>query len=62
MVPINQMKETAAALGVKMAVVDVLPGETNTDAWKRHLREHPHDGNAMIKVFNQPARLTKGNA
>lgn len=55
----KEMTEFAAALDMKMAVVQVKSGETNTDAWARHLREHPHDANAMVKVFNQPRRMKR---
>jgi hypothetical protein len=54
----REMAEFAAAIDMKMAVVQVRRGESNQDAWKRHLREHPYDANAMIKVFNQPERKT----
>jgi hypothetical protein len=55
----KEMAEFAAALDMKMAVVQVKPGETNTDAWSRHLKDHPHDANAMVKVFNQPQRMNR---
>jgi hypothetical protein len=54
----KEMAEFAAALDMKIAVVQVRCGESNRDAWKRHLRKHPFDANAMIKVFNQPERNT----
>ena len=54
----REMAEFAAALDMKMAVVQVRRGESNKDAWKRHLTRHPYDANAMIKVFNQPERKT----
>jgi hypothetical protein len=41
-----------------MAVVQVQRGESNKEAWERHLQDHPHDVDAMIKVFNQPERRT----
>jgi hypothetical protein len=54
----REMAEFATALDMKMAVVQVQRGESNQDAWNRHLKSHPHDANAMIKVFNQPGRKT----
>ncbi len=54
----REMANFAAALDMKMAVVQVKGGESNKDAWKRHLQDHPHDVDAMIKVFNQPERIT----
>jgi hypothetical protein len=50
----KEMAEFAAAFDMKMAVVQVKPGESNKDAWSRHLKDNPHDAGAMIKVFNQP--------
>jgi hypothetical protein len=55
----KEMAEFAAALDMKMAVVQVQPGESNQEAWSRHLQDHPHDVNAMIKVFNQPKRMRR---
>lgn len=49
----KEMAEFAAGLDMKMAVVQVKPGETNKEAWKRHLNDHPYDAEAKIKVFNQ---------
>ena len=51
----KEMAEFAATLDMKMAVVQVQRGESNNEAWNRHLKDHPYDANAMIKVFNQPA-------
>lgn len=59
MSPYKEMIELASTLNVRIAVVQVRQGESNQEAWNRHLEEHPHDANAMIKVFNQP-RKTKG--
>jgi hypothetical protein len=54
----KEMAEFAAAFDMKMAVVQVKPGESNKEAWSRHLKDNPHDAGAMIKVFNQP-QITK---
>jgi hypothetical protein len=54
----REMVEFAKALDMKMAVVQVQRGESNKEAWERHLQDHPHDVDAMIKVFNQPERRT----
>ena len=48
-----EMKEIAASLGVKMAVVQVKLGESNQEAWNRHLKENPEDASATVKIFNQ---------
>ena len=58
----KEMAEFAAALDMKMAIVQVKPGESNKEAWSRHLRDNPHDACAMIKVFNQPQEMKRANA
>ena len=50
---IQEMENFAASLGVKMAVVQVKLGESNKEAWNRHLKENPSDASVMIKIFNQ---------
>jgi hypothetical protein len=50
----KEMADFAAAFEMKMVVVQVKAGESNKDAWSRHLRDNPNDAGAMIKVFNQP--------
>jgi hypothetical protein len=58
----QEMEEFAASLGVKMAVVQVKLGESNQEAWNRHLKENPDDTSAMLKIFNQlfPQRAAAG--
>ena len=58
----KEMAEFAAAFDMKMAVVQVKPGESNKEAWSRHLQDNPHDAGAMIKVFNQPQGAKRANA
>lgn len=44
---------------INLAVIEVRPGETEDEAWNRHLTEHPGDLNANIRVFNRhPIRVT----
>lgn len=57
----KEMAEFATTLDLKMAVVQVRPGENTTAAWARHLKDHPQDANAMVKVFNQPRRMEQGS-
>ena len=52
----RKMEEFAASLGVKMAVVQVKSGESNQEAWNRHLKEYPDDASAMVKIFSKPQR------
>jgi hypothetical protein len=49
----REMEEFAEMLGVKMAVIQVKPGESDQEAWHRHLQENPGDASAMVKIFNQ---------
>jgi hypothetical protein len=35
-----------------MAIIQVRAGETNEEAWQRHLVETPDDIQATIRVFN----------
>jgi hypothetical protein len=39
-------------LNMRLAIVEVHPGETREDSWKRHLTEHPEAKNANIRVFH----------
>jgi hypothetical protein len=36
----------------RMAIIQVRAGETNEEAWRRHLMEAPDDIYATIRVFN----------
>ena len=36
----------------RVAVISVSAAETRTQAWRRHVKEHPKDRNAEIKIFN----------
>jgi hypothetical protein len=36
----------------QLAIIQVRAGETNDEAWNRHLKEAPDDIDATIKVFN----------
>jgi hypothetical protein len=53
----KELADFAASLDMKMAIVEVEVGESNNEAWQRHLQDHPHDVNAMIKVFNRPQMM-----
>ncbi|MGO8760421.1 MAG: hypothetical protein ACLP2P_12535 [Desulfobaccales bacterium] len=53
---LSQRHETNRTIGklfsYRMAIVKLNLGETNEEAWHRHLVEHPGDINANIRVFN----------
>ena len=38
---------------VQVAVVEARPGESNEEAWRRHVRQHPEDRQARVKIFNR---------
>ena len=38
---------------VRLAIIEVRPGETREDSWIRHLADHPEAQYANIKVFNR---------
>ena len=41
-----------AYFNVRQVIIEVRPGETPEDAWKRHVIDHPEARSANIKVFN----------
>jgi len=41
-----------AYFNVRQVIIEVQPGETREDAWKRHVIDHPEARSANIKVFN----------
>ncbi len=49
---------------VRLAIIEVRPGETREDSWKRHLTDNPEANSATIKVFHRtnhdPDPLTSG--
>lgn len=45
--------EFAAVLDIRLAIVKVQAGETDGQAWQRHLEDHPHDAQALVKIFCQ---------
>ncbi len=46
---------------VQVAVVEVRPGESNEAAWRRHVRQHPTDRQATVKIFNRrPNAMAEG--
>ena len=49
---------------VRLAIIEVRPGETREDSWIRHLADHPEAQYANIKIFNrtkyEPVTLNPG--
>jgi hypothetical protein len=50
-----EKKEFVSGLKLRLAVVQVKPGESTEEAWYRHLKEKPDAILATLKIFNQPA-------
>lgn len=46
----------------RVAVIFVPAEETKDQAWQRHVREHPEDRNADIKIFNFPVSESPKNS
>lgn len=38
---------------VRLAIIEVRPGETREDSWERHLTDNPEASYANIRVFNR---------
>ena len=38
---------------IRVAIIEVRSGETEEEAWSRHVIEHPGDVGANIRVFNR---------
>jgi len=50
----NNLKCLNKINNFRMAIVAVRIGETDKEAWQRHLAEHPEDRDADVWVFNRP--------
>ncbi len=42
-------------LDVRLAVIEVRLGESDEEAWLRHLEDHPEDRHVNIRIFNRPS-------
>jgi hypothetical protein len=38
---------------MRLAIIEVMPWESNEAAWNRHLVHYPQDGEANVKIFNR---------
>jgi hypothetical protein len=38
----------------KLVVVEVRQGESQEDAWRRHITENPEDAGVHVKIFHHP--------
>jgi hypothetical protein len=44
----------ARYLNINLAVVEVRNGESQEEAWRRYLTEHPEKVGVRVKIFNYP--------
>jgi hypothetical protein len=42
---------------IRLAIVEARSGESNEEAWRRHLTHHPQDQMANVKIFNRGGKL-----
>jgi hypothetical protein len=47
------MTECLKFLNIRRVIVEVQPGETEEEAWNRHLTSRPEDRWANIRIFNR---------
>ena len=47
----REMEKFVVGLGVKMAVVQLQPGESTEAGWNRHIKANPDDALATLKIF-----------
>jgi len=48
-----EKKEWLKFFNIRRVIVEVQPGETEKDAWSRHLKKRPEDRWANIRIFNR---------
>jgi hypothetical protein len=51
----RERKKFGTGLKLRLAVVQLKPGESTEEAWDRHLKEQPDAILATLKIFYQPA-------
>ena len=44
----------ARYLNINLAVVEVRNGESQEEAWRRYLADHPESAGVRIKIFHHP--------
>jgi|UniRef100_A0A7C3SJ18 hypothetical protein len=42
-------------LDIRIAVIEVRVGESDEEAWNRHLKEYPEHRNVSVKIFHRPS-------
>jgi hypothetical protein len=48
-----ETKQWLKFFDIRRVIVDVQPGETEEEAWSRHLKRRPEDRWANIRIFNR---------
>jgi hypothetical protein len=48
----GELPELAKALKISLAIVQMERDESQEQAWRRHVKDHPADKMAAVKVFN----------
>jgi hypothetical protein len=56
--PMHARKQTVRErplhyFSINLAIVEANSGESNEEAWRRHLVQHPQDRQANVKIFNR---------
>lgn len=49
----NKFEQPQNCAHSRVAIINVKPGESNKQAWSRHLQKRPEEANAKIKIFNR---------
>jgi len=44
---------------VSLAIIEVLPNETEEEAWKKYVKEHPEQSNVKVRIFNRKTESGK---
>jgi hypothetical protein len=53
-----EKKEWLTFLNIRKVIIELQTGETEEEAWSRHLKRRPEDRWANIRIFNrQPPRV-----
>ena len=48
----RELPELVKALKISLAIVEMEKDESQEQAWRRHVKAHPADKMAVVKVFN----------
>jgi hypothetical protein len=48
----GELPELVKALKISLAIVQMEKDESQEQAWRRHVKDHPADKMATVKVFN----------